>query len=338
MKKYLIPNVENDYKPHLFRKGGIALVLALAMAVFAMGIFQNTVFFKTDFLSSVLPGVLVDFANQDRAQNQLSSLTVNPVLQEIAQNKANDMATKGYFSHDSPSGKIWWSWFSDAGYQYAYAGENLAVNFSDSQAVNQAWMNSPEHRANLLNGKFTEIGIATAQGIYQGEPTIFVVEEFGRPLSPAAAIARSINDFISTPTAKASTYQLPTKIPSVKTTKVLGESTIPPSKQTILVDTPTFVAIQNNEASSSDNLGTQNAFPMPISSTLAKLLTEPQKIYSIIYISLAIFVLIALLLMIFIEIRHQHPKNVIAGFFLIFFLLLLLYIFRTIVFGPVIVA
>ncbi len=338
MKKYLIPNAENDYKPHLFRKGGIALVLALTVAVFAIGIFQNAIFFNTDFLGAVLPGVLVDFANQDRMQNQLSSLTVNPTLQEIAQNKANDMAANGYFSHDSPSGKIWWSWFSDAGYQYAYAGENLAVNFSDSDAVNQAWMNSPEHRANLLNGKFTEIGIATAQGIYQGQQTIFVVEEFGRPLSPAVTIARSINNFISTPTAKASTNQSATKEPSVNTTKVLGESTVPPSKQTILVDTPTFVAIQNNDASTTDHLGTQNAFSMPVSSSLAKLLTEPQKIYSVFYISLAVFILIAILLMIFIEIRHQHPRNVIAGFFLIFFILLLLYIFRTIVFGPVIVA
>ena len=48
------------------------------------------------------------------------------------------------------------------------AGENLAVNFSDSQDVTNAWMNSPEHRANILNGDFTQIGIATAQGTYKG--------------------------------------------------------------------------------------------------------------------------------------------------------------------------
>jgi hypothetical protein len=334
MKKYLIPSEANGYKPHLFRKSGIALVAALAVAVFAIGIFQNTVFFSTDFLSSVLPGVLVDFANQDRVQNQLALLTVNPTLQQVAQNKANDMAASSYFSHNSPGGKVWYSWFSDAGYQYAYAGENLAVNFSDSSVVNQAWMNSPEHRANILNGKFTEIGIATSQGVYKGQPTIFVVQEFGRPLSPIASVVSAVRSLITTPVAQAST----SKTSSTNSTKVLGESVAPqPPKQTVLIETPTFVAIQNDNASTTNYPSSQNTSQTPESSQLVKLFTEPQKIYSIFYMCLAGFVLIGLLLMIFIEIKHQHPRNVIAGFFLILFILILLYVFRTLVFGPVLI-
>jgi hypothetical protein len=108
------------------------------------------------------------------------------LLTVAAQDKANDEATKGYFAHTSPQGLTPWYWFQQVGYNFDYAGENLAVNFSDSEDVTTAWMNSPEHRANILNTDFTQIGIAAAQGVYEGEPTTFVVEEFGTP-APAAA-------------------------------------------------------------------------------------------------------------------------------------------------------
>lgn len=131
--------------------------------------------------AAVITAIIADLTNTDRRSNNVTELTVNPTLQAIAQSKANDMAEKGYFAHTSPEGKSPWYWFKQGGYAFTYAGENLAVDFSDSADVERAWMNSPTHRANLLNDKFTEIGVATAVGTFEGRQTTFVVQEFGAP-------------------------------------------------------------------------------------------------------------------------------------------------------------
>jgi uncharacterized protein YkwD len=164
---------------------GFALLIA---AVFFVSSLQQTLL-RSPQVAAVVSAVLVDLANGDRTQNGVALLTVNPLLVAAAQAKANDMATYGYFAHVSPTGVNPWYWFKQAGYNFSYAGENLAVDFSDSGDVNSAWMNSPAHRANLLNPEFTEVGIATAQGMYQGQPTTFVVQEFGTPASAGVAQA-----------------------------------------------------------------------------------------------------------------------------------------------------
>jgi uncharacterized protein YkwD len=134
-----------------------------------------------DLLSAVLATVLVDLTNADRATANLDGLTVNPLLENAARMKADDMAQKGYFAHNTPDGKTPWYWFIKAGYLYKYAGENLAVNFTESSEVEKAWMASPTHRLNILGKNYTEIGIATSTGMYQGKEVIFVVQMFGRP-------------------------------------------------------------------------------------------------------------------------------------------------------------
>src|SRR3989338_10289262 len=111
---------------------------------------------------------------------------MSPILQKAAQLKAEDMAAKEYFAHDSPEGLKPWHWFEEAGYDFRSAGENLAVYFSDSAEVERAWMNSPSHRANLLSEHFTEIGIALSQGQYQGHDTVYVVQMFASPSESAS--------------------------------------------------------------------------------------------------------------------------------------------------------
>ncbi len=130
---------------------------------------------------TVFPSVLVELTNNQRSQNQLNTLKISPLLQMAAQMKADDMAKKGYFSHNTPEGKTPWYWIKKAGYRYLSAGENLAVKFSESENVETAWMESALHRANILSPKYTEIGVATAKGIYKGQETQFVVQMFGKP-------------------------------------------------------------------------------------------------------------------------------------------------------------
>lgn len=183
----LLPHEGNSFKPLLFTMGGVAVVIAFLFLVQAAYFVQTKVVFKqTDFLASVLPGVLATLTNKDRAEAGLAMLTEDPALARAAQMKADDMAAKGYFSHVDPDGNQPWIWFDKAGYDYAYAGENLAVNFTDSEDVQKAWMNSPTHHANIVKRQYTRIGIGVAQGTYQGKETTFVVQFFATPRANAA--------------------------------------------------------------------------------------------------------------------------------------------------------
>ncbi|MFA6297463.1 MAG: CAP domain-containing protein [Candidatus Paceibacterota bacterium] len=185
LKKHFIPHEGNDHQPHFLRTKNVrylvAIVFLFEVAVLAVPFVPILNLTSNSYLASVLPAVLDDLTNQNRQSQHLAVLTVNPVLNEVAQLKANDMAEKGYFAHTSPEGNAPWYWFKQVGYKYEYAGENLAVDFTDSQDVDRAWMNSPTHRANILKNSYTEMGTAVATGTYEGKPTIFVAQEFGKP-------------------------------------------------------------------------------------------------------------------------------------------------------------
>lgn len=190
-------------------------------------------FDRSKMLAEVLPAVISLLTNKERAENNASPLTESPLLQKAAQLKADDMAKRGYFSHINPDGKLPWYYFDQVGYDYLYAGENLAVNFFDSKDVAEAWMNSPTHRANVIKKDFTQIGIGVASGMYEGKNTIFVAEFFGTPApenkkeSPREArevkVAKTITP-VETTTIKKE-HKVAAKIEEPKETKVLGETT-----------------------------------------------------------------------------------------------------------------
>lgn len=338
VKKYLIPNPDNEYKPHLLRKAGIAVIASIAVAIFAIGTFQSFVLQNTSYLSAVLPQVLVDLTNRNRANNQVALLTMNPVLQNIAQAKVNDMASKSYFAHTNPEGKQFWAWFRENGYNYLYAGENLAVNFSDSEEVDQAWMNSPGHRANLLNGKFTEVGIATANGVYNGRPTIFIAQEFGRQMPGVTTQKVAPKTSITTQktTVPASTSPVLAATSTSSTTRVLGETNTKNIEQPkVLAETDTFIAVENTSPADIDSVTTE-VQDVQTGSKVVALSTQPKKLSSL-YLVLAGLVILALACMIGIEFRRQHPKNVLAGTVLLIFIVVLFYIYQNVLFGQVII-
>jgi hypothetical protein len=101
---------------------------------------------------------LLDDTNQQRISNGLGALALNGQLDSAAQAKANDMSIGDYWAHTSPTGKTPWTFISAAGYNYQLAGENLAYGFGNAQDTLTGWMNSPGHRANILNGGYTAVG------------------------------------------------------------------------------------------------------------------------------------------------------------------------------------
>jgi uncharacterized protein YkwD len=182
---YLFPHKGNKYKPHIFRTASLTAIVVGLVVLQGVYLAQtNFVFTKTNFLATVLPAALISLTNTDRAASSLAPVTEDPMLDEAAQNVANDMAAKGYFAHVSPSGQTPWSWLQAIGYKYSFAGENLAVNFDDSDQVESAWMQSPTHRANIEKPEYTKVGIGVANGMYEGKNVTFVAEFFATP--PAA--------------------------------------------------------------------------------------------------------------------------------------------------------
>lgn len=182
--KYFVPNEKNDYMPYVLRVK--SMVRILSVVLFLEIVFLVQILFilpNTNYFASILPAVVIDLTNKERADIAKPALIKNDFLQEAAKMKAEDMASRGYFSHDSPDGTEPWDWIKKTGYSFSYAGENLAINFFDSKDVVEAWMNSTTHRANMLDGHFTEIGIGTARGTYKGREALFVVQFFATPSS-----------------------------------------------------------------------------------------------------------------------------------------------------------
>ncbi len=143
-------------------------------------------------------GVIAD-TNAERAKAGAKALTENAVLDASANLKLKDLFAKQYFAHVSPSGVGPSDLAVKVGYDYIMIGENLALgNFKDNEDLLLAWMNSPGHRANILNVRYSEIGVAVGKGMYEGEETWIAVQEFGLPASacpsPSAVLENKIKN------------------------------------------------------------------------------------------------------------------------------------------------
>ena len=152
---------------------------------------------------------VVAFTNNQRSKNGgLDALHVNKQLNAAAEGKIDDMFAKQYFEHESPDGKTPANIIKAQGYEYIVVGENLALgNFLNDEALVQAWMDSPGHRANILNSKFVEIGVAVRKGTFEGKPVWLAVQEFGSPLSTCPAPQRATKAEIDANHAQLSAWQ-----------------------------------------------------------------------------------------------------------------------------------
>ncbi|TQS70611.1 hypothetical protein DX933_17785 [Ornithinibacillus gellani] len=102
---------------------------------------------------------VVELTNKERANYGLKPLQIDENLSKVAREKSRDMAVNGYFSHNSPTYGSPFDMMKNWGIQYNSAGENIAKGQRTPQEVVNAWMNSEGHRANILNGSFTHIGV-----------------------------------------------------------------------------------------------------------------------------------------------------------------------------------
>ncbi len=113
----------SDFAPNAFEKAAAGGILLLILLTFTATNLQSLALISSSWLSSsILPAVLVERTNENREDTALLPLARNTVLDTAATLKAEDMAAKEYFAHDSPEGLTPWHWFKEAGYAYTYAG------------------------------------------------------------------------------------------------------------------------------------------------------------------------------------------------------------------------
>lgn len=350
--RYFIPSEENGYKPHGLQRRAAVGMFFLVIITFSISNIYAVIMIGTEWLTSaVIPAVIVDLTNEERTELAISSLARSPLLDDAATRKAEHMAEHEYFAHHSPDGISPWYWIEQVGYQYIHAGENLAVHFTDSGKVVDAWMNSPGHRDNILNGQYTEIGIGTARGEYKDAPTLFVVQLFATPASGAALVQ---ND-----TAALTDTTPPTPAEEGDESGVLSEATdgneevseepdeeavdatsSPESQAPVATNTaeatstpaaPVFEAHEERSAprrSVYSELSTTSpsfsaavdarsgggsGVSAPNANSFLKLLTQPTMWLSIIYLALALYIAVMLTISVVVEWRRQHPVQLSYG-------------------------
>ncbi len=179
VKMAVVPHKKNQYRPHLIRRYGLASVLVLI--IIAQGMYNFGT--QGNILGSqngVSVSELLDETNAARTKLGETPLVLDEKLSKAAALKAEDMIADQYWAHTSPDGAEPWKWLGDVEYNYAQAGENLAKGFSASDAVVNAWLNSAEHRDNVLKADYADVGFATVNGELMGEQTTLVVAMYGK--------------------------------------------------------------------------------------------------------------------------------------------------------------
>lgn len=190
LKHFFLPHKGNNHRAKILHHSSLFVIIFLIFGVTFIA--RNIIQSHPEVLGvsySISESDLVNLINQERAANGLSSLTENPELDDAARRKAADMFQKNYWAHFAPDGTTTpWGFIRAAGYNYQFAGENLAKGFTDASSVVNAWMNSETHKENILSNKYKDVGFAIVPGTLQGEDTVLVVQMFGSTATENIAV------------------------------------------------------------------------------------------------------------------------------------------------------
>ncbi|MCL2280346.1 CAP domain-containing protein [Candidatus Saccharibacteria bacterium] len=196
VESVLIPNSRNNYQPFLIRRYGLlaVVILVLIIQVFFFTIRDGHILGDNPSITS---SQLLAQTNAERSRNGLTALKLNDELTAAAHAKARNMLDVGYWAHNAPDGTTPWQWMIDAGYDHVDAGENLARGFNTTASIIEAWMDSPEHRANILHASFTDVGFAAIDGTMDGHDVTLVVALYGRPANLPPATGDDTNSGVA---------------------------------------------------------------------------------------------------------------------------------------------
>ena len=298
LKKHFIPHEGNNHRPHILRNYSIRsiIVIVLFLEFFTFLIPTLTHINTTGNMAAVLPAVLSMLTNEERQAQDLQTLAVNPILNEAAKMKATDMATLGYFAHTSPEGKTPWYWIEKVGYNYQYAGENLAIDFVDSKDVTEAWMASPTHKENIVKGNYTEVGTGIASGMYEGRETVFVAQVYANPIAKVEVQPQPAK----TETRTNDSFEQVKKIEEAPKIAIVEES----------INVLGVETVTNTRNADSVSIPVE---PVQQPTFFQKLLASPRNTMNMILFVVFGIIVIALLLYIFIKIKNYHKDLITNG-------------------------
>ncbi len=299
IKNLFIPYEGNNHKPKVLRTK--SLVVYVLIAVLVKLTVTGFLFFTYPSpaeLSAIISANMTNLVNQSRTEAGVEPLKENLLLVEFAKQKGEDMIARDYFAHDTPEGKRPWQWINRGDYDYVYAGENLAMDFTSAEVVHEAFMKSPSHRRNILNPKYKEIGMAVLNGEMNGHPTTLLVEFFGTQRKDLSTLAQAE---VINPEGQ---NQNPNQ--ELPVTSVAGSET------SLANQLPTAQVGQNNEGIII--VTTENK----ASKAIVDLVIEYSNIF---FIAFLIFILVSLALNVFIKIRVQHASIILESIVVIALLL-----------------
>jgi hypothetical protein len=313
VRNFLIPHDDNGRVPHIFSEKVSVGLIVFVVLIYGTSLISTLTVRMKDQVGAVYASVLVDMTNVARAETSLPTLSVSPTLTAAATEKVNDMVKNTYFAHTSPDGITPWYWFDSVGYKFSYAGENLAVGFTESEQVQTGWLNSPTHKANIMSANFTEIGIAVADGVHKGKPAVYVVQMFGKPKKQVPQLA-IIN------TAEAITK------PAVEETKNVLSATAGEAQALVTTFEDKYLAIVRNETPemiledavvndiSNEN---QNIDKAPLSTTQERMLVSQPLLVQYVFTIIMLLTLFSLIIFLFLEFKSKHMKHAIYGVILL---------------------
>ncbi|MDD4382220.1 MAG: CAP domain-containing protein [Candidatus Dojkabacteria bacterium] len=223
LKNFFIPRKENKYKPYLLRRITVLLYSVILVFVNTFGGFLGI---SQVSASTITPTNIINLTNKQRASMGLNTLKVDSRLSSAALAKANNMFEEQYWDHYGPNGETPWQFIRGAGYNYVYAGENLAKGFSTAEGVHEAWMASPTHKANIVSGNYKDIGVAVVEGVLLGKRTTLVVQMFGNLTQDVAGVTKITSPKPSTSSGTVTVGNETGEIKSIMITSPKGSAVI----------------------------------------------------------------------------------------------------------------
>lgn len=181
----------NRRQKTLFLIGFAFVFLGTGMLIEEVGIpdkiyykLNPPVYFSPQSEYPIKPQELLAVINKEREKRNLPSLKENSILGYAAYQRALDIKNNRDFSHQATvSGQTYGKLASELGYRYKWVAENLAIGFNDSETIVGKWILSEKHRVNLLNPKYTEIGVSTLETDFVSFIIpVVTVAIFGAPL------------------------------------------------------------------------------------------------------------------------------------------------------------
>jgi uncharacterized protein YkwD len=359
--------------PDFIQRVSLALMSFLVLLTFVGANMQALLWQSSEWLvSTVLPAVVIDLTNNERVDNNAAQLRRNTVLDQAAQAKAQHMADNEYFAHFAPDGTTPWKFFSDEGYVYAYAGENLAIHFTDSSEVVEAWMLSPAHRKNIVDPKFREIGVGTARGTFDGYDTVYVVQLFGTPAVAAPVVpavtppVAVVSPVLEIPAVVVEVIPEPTPAPVELTVAPVLETEPEPIPAAVLAaedsaaqvaPEPVAVAVKpaapeitttlvddvvvvQTELATSSGLAVATMIDFSTAhagATIAAVATRPNLVLQFLYMAVASLIIISLAYALVVETRRLHYVQVAYSIALMFVMGGLWFLHTTLTSGAVII-